>query len=109
MLQHTATGATRVGHIGGNDFLSLAEPDGLDPLAEAMLDTPWSADGLAVTLSSATVVCVPGSVADHRQAATCLAPLKKAAKALGGASWVLGRAGAPGHEVRRGAGAVAAG
>lgn len=43
-------------------------------------------------------------MADHRQAAACLAPLKKAAKALPGASWVLGRAGLPGYEIRRGSG-----
>lgn len=73
-----------------------------------MLDVPWSADGRPVTLSLATVLCLPGSVPDHRQAAACLAPLKEAAKALGGASWVLGRAGAPGHEVRRGSSRAAA-
>ena len=50
----------------------------------------------------ATVLCAPWSVPDHRGAAARLAPLKKAAKALRGASWVLGRADAPGHEVRRG-------
>jgi predicted signal transduction protein with EAL and GGDEF domain len=108
-LQHAVSGSARVGHIGGDDFLFLAEPDGLGPPAEAMLDAPWSAGGHTVTLSLATVVCTPGSVTDHRQAAAYLAPLKKAAKALGGASWVLGRAGTPGHEIRRGAAAVAAG
>ncbi|MYU68337.1 GGDEF domain-containing protein, partial [Streptomyces sp. SID69] len=36
-----------------------------------------------------------------------LAPLKRVAKALGGASWVLGRAGLAGHEVRRGGGTAA--
>ncbi|MEV5729464.1 GGDEF domain-containing protein [Streptomyces pharetrae] len=101
-LQLAASGSVRVGHIGGDDFLVLADPEGLDPLAASVLDAPWSAGGRPVTLSLATVVCGPGSVADHRQAAACLAPLKKAAKALGGASWVLGRAGLPGHEVRRG-------
>ncbi|MGC0209554.1 EAL domain-containing protein [Streptomyces levis] len=101
-LQQAATGSARVGHIGGDDFLVLADPEGLDPLAAAVLDTPWSAGGLPVTLSLATVLCAPGSVADHRQAAACLAPLKKAAKALRGASWVLGRAGVPGHETLRG-------
>ncbi|MFF3502496.1 EAL domain-containing protein [Streptomyces sp. NPDC003247] len=108
-LQAAASGSTRVGHIGGDDFLVLAGPEDLDPLAAAVLDAPWSAGGRPVTLSLATVVCPPGSVPDHRRAAACLAPLKKAAKALRGASWVLGRAGAPGHEVRRGAppGAVA--
>ncbi|PBC64958.1 diguanylate cyclase [Streptomyces sp. Tue6028] len=103
-LQHAASGATRVGHIGGDDFLVLSDPDTLDPLATSLLDAPWSAGGRAITLSLATVLCAPGSVTDHRQAAACLAPLKKAAKALNGASWVLGRAGLPGHEVRRGHG-----
>ncbi|MGW1756456.1 EAL domain-containing protein [Streptomyces mirabilis] len=104
-LQHAASGTTRVGHIGGDDFLVLAEPETLGPLAGTVLDAPWSAGGRPVTLSLATVLCAPGSVTDHRQAAACLAPLKQAAKALSGASWVLGRAGLPGHEVLRGAGA----
>ncbi|MFJ3305422.1 EAL domain-containing protein [Streptomyces sp. NPDC086549] len=107
-LQHAASGNTRVGHIGGDDFLVLADEDGLDPLVAAVLDAPWSAGGRPVTLSLATVVCLPGSVSDHRQAAACLAPLKKAAKSLRGASWVLGRAGLPGHEIRRGTGATPA-
>lgn len=102
-LQQAATDGTRVGHIGGDDFLLLAEPEALDPLAASVLDVPWSAGGRPVTLSLATVLCAPGSVTDHRQAAACLAPLKKAAKALHGASWVVGRAGVPGHETRRGA------
>ncbi|MCH5673287.1 GGDEF domain-containing protein [Streptomyces gilvus] len=106
-LQQAATGSTRVGHIGGDDFLVLADPEGLDPLAATVLDVPWSAGGRPVTLSLATVLCPPGSVADHRQAAAALAPLKKAAKALHGASWVLGQAGLPGHEIVRGTGAPA--
>ncbi|WP_395575435.1 GGDEF domain-containing protein [Streptomyces sp. BK79] len=101
-LLEAASGSTRVGHIGGDDFLVLTDPDGLDPLAASVLDVPWSAGGRPVTLSLATVLCPPGSVPDHRQVAACLAPLKKAAKGLRGASWVLGRAGAPGHEVLRG-------
>lgn len=101
-LQDAASGSTRVGHIGGDDFLVLADPERLDPLAASVLDVPWSAGGRAVTLSLATVLCAPGSVTDHRQAAACLAPLKQAAKALKGASWVLGRAGLAGHEIRRG-------
>ncbi|MFI9646769.1 GGDEF domain-containing protein [Streptomyces sp. NPDC052040] len=101
-LQGAESGSTRVGHIGGDDFLVLADPEGLDPLAASVLDASWSAGGRAVTLSLATVVCPPGSVTDHREAAACLAPLKRAAKALSGASWVLGRPGLPGHEVRRG-------
>ncbi|MEU3339748.1 GGDEF domain-containing protein [Streptomyces sp. NPDC006668] len=106
-LQQAATGSTRVGHIGGDDFLVLADPERLDPLAATVLDVPWSAGGRPVTLSLATVLCPPGSVADHRQAAAALAPLKKAAKALHGASWVLGQAGLPGHEIVRGTGAPA--
>jgi predicted signal transduction protein with EAL and GGDEF domain len=102
-LQFSASEATLVGHIGGDDFLVLADPDILDPLAASVLDAPWAAGGRAVTLSLATVLCAPGSVIDHRQAAASLAPLKQAAKALDGASWVLGRAGLPGHEIRRGA------
>ena len=107
-LQHVATDSTRVGHIGGDDFLVLADPEGLTPLATSVLDAPWSAGGRAITLSLATVLCEPGSVTDHRQAASCLAPLKKAAKSLRGASWVLGRAGLPGHEILRGAEAAPA-
>ncbi|MGW3629747.1 EAL domain-containing protein [Streptomyces sp. NPDC005122] len=107
-LQLAASEATRVGHIGGDDFLVLADPDTLDPLASSVLDAPWSAGGQPVTLSLATILCAPGSVSDHRQAAACLAPLKQAAKSLSGASWVLGRAGLPGHEVRRGSGATQA-
>ncbi|MFB8775579.1 EAL domain-containing protein [Streptomyces broussonetiae] len=101
-LEGAAAGNTYVGHIGGDDFLILAEPEGLDPLAVYVLDAPWQAGGRPVTVSLATVVCAPGSVTDHRQAAACLAPLKKAAKSLGGASWVLGRPGLPGYEVLRG-------
>ncbi|MGW7253031.1 EAL domain-containing protein [Streptomyces sp. NPDC054834] len=107
-LQQAVTGHARVGHIGGDDFLVLAEEEGLEPLVAAVLDAAWSAGGRPVTLSLATVVCAPGSVTDHRQAAACLAPLKMAAKSLSGASWVLGRAGLPEHEIRRGSGATPA-
>ncbi|GGW19673.1 hypothetical protein GCM10018980_74920 [Streptomyces capoamus] len=101
-LQRAVAGHARVGHIGGDDFLVLADEEALEALVAAVLDVPWAAGGRPVTLSLATVVFGPGSVGDHHQAAARLAPLKKAAKALGGASWVLGRAGLPGHEVRRG-------
>ncbi|OIJ87421.1 GGDEF domain-containing protein [Streptomyces monashensis] len=107
-LQQAVVGHARVGHIGGDDFLVLADEEALGPVVAGVLDAPWSAGGRPVTLSVATVVCVPGSVGDHRQAAAHLAPLKKEAKALRGASWVLGRAGAAGHEVRRGGTGTAA-
>ncbi|MYT28941.1 EAL domain-containing protein [Streptomyces sp. SID8354] len=96
---------SRVGHIGGDDFLVLAEPDGLEPFAKALLDVDWSAGEMPVTLSLATVVCPPGSVTGHGPAAAALAPLKKAAKELPGASWVVGRPGTERTEVRRGAAA----
>ncbi|MFG2635003.1 EAL domain-containing protein [Streptomyces sp. NPDC048362] len=101
-LQQTVAGHARVGHIGGDDFLVLADEAVPVTLVASVLDAPWSVAGRPVTLSLATVVCAPGSVGDHRQAAAHLAPLKKAAKELSGASWVLGLAGLPGHEVRRG-------
>ncbi|MFC9931156.1 GGDEF domain-containing protein [Streptomyces sp. NPDC127190] len=106
-LTQAAAGHARVGHIGGDDFLVLADEEALEPLVTAVLDTSWSAGGRPVTLSLATVVCAPDSVRDHRQAAARLAPLKQTAKALAGMSWVLGRAGLPGHEVRRGSPAAA--
>lgn len=106
-LQQAVAGHARVGHIGGDDFLVLADEEALHPLVAAVLDASWTAAGRPVTLSLATVVCGPGSVSDHHQAAAQLAPLKKAAKALTGASWVLGRAGSPGHEIRRGSPAPA--
>lgn len=101
--------ASRVGHIGGDDFLVLAEPDGLAPFAAALLDVAWSAGGRPVTLSLATVVCPPGAVTGHHEAAAALAPLKKAAKALPGASWVLGRPGSERTEIRRGTAGGASG
>ncbi|MFC6065203.1 GGDEF domain-containing protein [Streptomyces ochraceiscleroticus] len=94
--------ACRVGHIGGDDFLVLTDPEGLEAIAAAVLDVPWSAGGRPVTLSLATVVCPAGAVAGHAEAAASLAPLKKAAKGLAGASWVLRRYGTHHHEVRRG-------
>jgi diguanylate cyclase (GGDEF)-like protein len=101
-LQWAASGHTRVGHIGGDDFLVLTDPEGLEQLAAAVLNVPWAAGGRAVTLSLATVLCEPGSVTDHRQAAAFLAPLKKAAKSLHGTSWVLSQAGLGEYEILRG-------
>ncbi|MFF8812167.1 EAL domain-containing protein [Streptomyces pactum] len=97
--------AVRVGHIGGDDFLVLTDADGPEgpaPVAAAVLDVPWSAGELPVTLSLATVVCPPGGLPDHHRAAACLAPLKKAAKALRGANWVVGGPDPARQEVRRG-------
>ncbi|POX36630.1 diguanylate cyclase [Streptomyces sp. Ru73] len=103
-LARAASGdaACRVGHIGGDDFLVLTDPEGLDAVAAAVLDVPWSAGGRPVTLSLATVVCAAGTVTSHAETAAALAPLKKAAKGLTGASWVLSRHGTTESEVRRG-------
>ncbi|KUJ65480.1 diguanylate cyclase [Streptomyces albus subsp. albus] len=98
--------SARIGHIGGDDFLVLTDPDGPEgpePIAAAVLDTRWSAGDMPVTMSLATVVCPAGSVTDHHQAAARLAPLKKTAKSLSGASWVLGRPDSADQELRRGA------
>ncbi|GAA3153976.1 hypothetical protein GCM10017687_84770 [Streptomyces echinatus] len=67
-LQRAVAGHARVGHIGGDDFLVLADEEALDPLVAAVLDASWTAGGRSVTLSLATVVCGPGSVSDHHQA-----------------------------------------
>ncbi len=84
-LQHAASGTTRVGHIGGDDFLVLADPETLGPLAgtgtrRALVGGRTSRHLVAGHGPGA------GSVTDHRQAAACLAPLKQAAKALSGES-----------------------
>ncbi|MEU9556910.1 GGDEF domain-containing protein [Streptomyces fumanus] len=106
-LQGRAAGTARVGHIGGDDFVVLTEAGAgaeLETLVGGVLDVPWAVGGRAVTLSVATVLCGTGSVRDHREAAACLAPLKRVAKELDGASWVVGYAGAREYEVRRGVG-----
>ncbi|MEU1630405.1 GGDEF domain-containing protein [Streptomyces sp. NPDC020096] len=95
------TGAL-VGHIGGDDFLVLCAPEELGVIATTVLDRPWSAGGFPVTLSLATLVCPPGRLLDHHEAAGQLAPLKKEAKALDGTSWVRADAGAAGHQILRG-------
>ncbi|MFB9432218.1 EAL domain-containing protein [Streptoalloteichus tenebrarius] len=92
-----------VGHVGGDDFLVVADLDDLVPLATAVLDAPRSVAGMPISLSLATLVCAPGSVADHREVSRLLAPLKQQAKALLGSSWVLGRPGSPRVDVLRGA------
>ncbi|GGM62708.1 GGDEF domain-containing protein [Longimycelium tulufanense] len=91
-----------VGHVGGDDFLVVAELDDVVPLVSAVLDPPRVVDGRAVTLSLATLVCAPGSVTDHGEVSRLLAPLKQHAKALRGSSWVMGRPGSSRIDVLRG-------
>ena len=73
-------------------------------VAGALLDRHWSADGMPVTVSLATLVCASGSIRSYQEVSRLLAPLKKRAKAVPGSSWVLSRPGADRVEVLRGIG-----
>ncbi|HWD03183.1 MAG TPA: GGDEF domain-containing protein [Amycolatopsis sp.] len=94
----------RVSHVGGDDFLVVSDVDEIGTVAAALLDTHWSAEGMPVTVSLATLVCGSGSIPSYRDASRLLAPLKKRAKAVPGASWVLSRPGSERVEILRGIG-----
>ncbi|MDQ2587522.1 GGDEF domain-containing protein [Saccharothrix yanglingensis] len=91
-----------VGHVGGDDFLVVAGLDEIVPFSAAVLDAPFDAEGHAVTLSLATLICAAGSVVSYREVSRLLAPLKEHAKSLRGTSWVLGRPGSDHVDVLRG-------
>ncbi|GAA3462554.1 EAL domain-containing protein (putative c-di-GMP-specific phosphodiesterase class I)/GGDEF domain-containing protein [Saccharothrix longispora] len=91
-----------VGHVGGDDFLVVAGLDEIVPFSAAVLDAPLDAEGRAVTLSLATLICAAGSVVSYREVSRLLAPLKEHAKSLRGTSWVLGRPGSDHVDVLRG-------
>jgi diguanylate cyclase (GGDEF)-like protein len=91
-----------VGHVGGDDFLIVCDVDEISTVAAALLDSVWSADGIPVTVSLATLVCATSSVGSYPEASRLLAPLKKRAKAVPGSSWVLGRPGSDHVDVLRG-------
>ena len=91
-----------VSHVGGDDFLIACDVDEISPVARALLDTPWSTEGVPVTVSLATLVCATSSISSHREASRLLAPLKERAKSVPGSSWVLGRPGSDRVEVLRG-------
>jgi diguanylate cyclase (GGDEF)-like protein len=91
-----------VSHVGGDDFLIACDVDEIGTIAAALLDTRWSAEGMPVTVSLATLMCGSGSIPSYRDTSRLLAPLKKRAKAVPGSSWVLGRPGADRVEVLRG-------
>jgi diguanylate cyclase (GGDEF)-like protein len=93
-----------VSHVGGDDFLIACDVDEIGTVATALLDTPWSAESMPVTVSLATLVCATASISSYREASHRLAPLKKQAKAVPGSSWVLGRPGSERVEVLRGKG-----
>ncbi|MGX7828681.1 GGDEF domain-containing protein [Actinokineospora sp. 24-640] len=92
----------RVGHVGGDDFLVVAEVDEIAALAARVVDRPWSTEGMVVTVSLASLVCGVGAISSYREASRQLAPLKQRAKAVPGSSWVLTRAGSDRVEVLRG-------
>jgi hypothetical protein len=91
-----------VGHVGGDDFLLVTDLDEISPLAGMLLDEDWSAEGMPVTVSLASLICGVKSVSSYREASQLLAPLKKQAKAVAGSSWVLGRPGSDRVDVLRG-------
>jgi diguanylate cyclase (GGDEF)-like protein len=91
-----------VSHVGGDDFLIACDIDEITTVADALLDNPWSAEQLPVTISLATVVCAGSGVRSYREVSRLLAPLKKTAKAVTGSSWVNGWPGAARVEILRG-------
>ncbi|TCO53590.1 GGDEF domain-containing protein [Actinocrispum wychmicini] len=91
-----------VGHVGGDDFLVVSDLDEISPLAGTLLDTPWSAEGMPVAVSLASLICGVRTVSSYREASRLLAPLKTQAKAVPGSSWVLGRPGSDRVDVLRG-------
>ncbi|WP_410591948.1 GGDEF domain-containing protein [Amycolatopsis sp. lyj-23] len=94
----------RVSHVGGDDFLVVCDVDEIATVAAALLDRHWTAEGLPVTVSLATLVCASGAIGSYQEVSRLLAPLKKRAKAVPGSSWVLSRPGSERVEVLRGIG-----
>ncbi|WP_103354703.1 GGDEF domain-containing protein [Amycolatopsis sp. CA-128772] len=94
----------RVSHVGGDDFLVVCDVDEIATVAGALLDRHWTAEGLPVTVSLATLVCASGAIGSYQEVSRLLAPLKKRAKAVPGSSWVLSRPGSDRVEVLRGIG-----
>lgn len=79
-----------VGHIGGDDFVVICDPDDVVPFGSAVLDELREVDGREVTLSLASLICPPGTVAGHRDVSRMLARLHHHAKLIPGTSWVSG-------------------
>ena len=92
-----------VSHVGGDDFLIACDIDEITTVADTLLDAPWSAEGLPVTVSLATMVCAGSAAASYRDVSRLLAPLKKHAKHVTGSSWVNGWPGTDKMEILRGA------
>lgn len=90
--QHRLPGV-QVGHIGGDDFLFVTGLDELMPVGGTLVDHPWQVEDQLVTVSLATVVCMDHAVRWFGDVSRLLAPLKRRAKAVPGASWLVSRAG----------------
>ncbi len=97
-----AVPSAAIAHIGGDDFVMISDPDGVLPLGSAVLDDLWEVDGHGVTLSLASLICLPGTVAGHRDVSRMLARLHRHAKSMPTTSWVLGHSGSNQVDVLRG-------
>jgi GGDEF domain-containing protein len=91
-----------VAHTGGDDFVVICDPDDVVPFGSAVLDEPWEVDGREVTLSLASLMCLPGTVAGHRDVSRMLTRLHRHAKSMPTISWVSGRPGSDHVDVLRG-------
>jgi EAL domain-containing protein (putative c-di-GMP-specific phosphodiesterase class I)/GGDEF domain-containing protein len=98
-LSTAATPECVVGHVGGDDFLLITGPDP-DPVAVPVLRTDLAELPWPVTVSMATVICPAGSLGGYPDVSRLLVPLKRQAKSVAGASWVVGIAGQDGSELR---------
>ncbi|SDQ12260.1 GGDEF domain-containing protein [Actinopolyspora saharensis] len=98
----TSLSSVRVGHVGGDDFLLVANLDDLVTLAEMVLDPPRESGGIRVGLSLSTLVCTQSGTASYQEASRLLVPLKQQAKSLVGSSWVMSRIGSDRVDVLRG-------
>ncbi|RCW40424.1 diguanylate cyclase/phosphodiesterase [Halopolyspora algeriensis] len=94
--------SVRIGHVGGDDFLLVADLDELTALSEKLLDPPRRAGDIEVSLSLATLVCPQGGVSSYDEISRMLAPLKHRAKSLRGSSWIMSWFGSERIDVLRG-------
>ncbi|MGH4025605.1 MAG: EAL domain-containing protein [Pseudonocardiaceae bacterium] len=95
-------GSADVAHIGGDDFVVVCDLDDVMPFGSAVLDQSRIVEGREVSLSLASLVCAPGTVAGHRDVSRMLAQLRRRAKSMPGTSWVFGRPGSERVDVLRG-------
>ncbi len=98
----TSISSVDVGHVGGDDFLIVADLDDLVTLSEMLLDPPRTAGGIEVTLSLATLVCTQSGTTSYDEVSQMLVPLKTEAKGVQGSSWVMSRTGSDSVDLLRG-------